>query len=164
MPFALRAIWDREYHWALLWCLIAGASDFLDGFLARRLRVTSPAGAYLDPMADKLLLSGVYLMLGYDRMIPWWLTAVVFGRDALMLIFFAIALLFTKVRQFPPTLWGKLSTALQIVTALIILLSGFMYFGPGERGMKTALIAGTVAATVWSALDYSRIGVRMLRR
>jgi cardiolipin synthase (CMP-forming) len=163
-PYALRAIWNREYEWALLWCLIAGLSDFLDGFLARRLRVASTTGAYLDPLADKILLSGVYFMLGYDRVIPWWVTAVVFGRDALMLLFFVFAFAFTKLREFPPTVWGKLSTAIQIVTALVILLGGIMYFGPHERLIKNTLIGLTVAATAWSALDYLRVGLRMVTK
>lgn len=101
VPFALRSIWLREYEWALLWISIAGLSDFLDGFLARRLKAASPAGAYLDPIADKLLLSGAYLVLGWDRVIPLWLTALVFGRDALMLLFIGFALLQTNVRRFP---------------------------------------------------------------
>lgn len=164
VPLALRAIWNREYEWALLWCFIAGGSDMLDGFLARRLRVTSRTGAYLDPIADKILLSGIYLVLGYDRVIPWWLTAIVFGRDLLMLVFFIFAFLITSVRDFPPTVWGKLSTAVQIFTAFVILLSGVMSFGPHEFLIKRLVMGAAVAATVWSAIDYLRIGLRILQQ
>jgi cardiolipin synthase len=163
VPFALRSIWLREYEWALLWISIAGASDFLDGFLARRLKAASPAGAYLDPIADKLLLSGAYLVLGCDRVIPLWLTAVVFGRDALMLLFIGLALLNTRLRRFPPTVWGKLSTAVQIATALYLLLNAVWYFGPYARPLRGFLIGLTAAATAWSAIDYLRIGLKMLR-
>jgi cardiolipin synthase (CMP-forming) len=164
VPVVLRLIWTREYEWALLWCAIAGASDAVDGFLARRLRATSRAGAYLDPSADKLLLSGAYFVFGYNRVIPWWVTAVVFGRDAIMLLFFAVAFSFTPLRQFPPTVWGKLSTVIQIFTALAILLMGIVSLGPSEYTVRNVFLGVTVAATLWSAIDYFRIGAGMLVR
>jgi cardiolipin synthase len=163
VPVVLHAIWMRQYEWALLWCALAGLSDGLDGFLARRLNAISRAGAYLDPLADKLLLSGIYLTLGLDRAIPWWLTAVVFGRDVLMLLFIAAAILFTKIRDFKPTFWGKLSTAIQIVTALMLLLGRATALGPLARSLEDALVALTVAATSWSAIHYAGSGLGMLR-
>ena len=163
VPVILRAIWNRQYEWALVWCAVAGVSDGLDGFLARRLRATSRTGAYLDPIADKLLLSGVYLTLGLDRAIPWWLTAVVFGRDFLMLAFLAYAILFTRIRNFKPTLWGKLSTAIQIATALVILLSRAGAWGRFTWFFETPMIALTIAATAWSAIHYSWVGIGMLQ-
>jgi cardiolipin synthase len=164
VPLVLRAIWNREYEWALLWCAVAGVTDALDGFLARLFKATSRAGAYLDPIADKLLLSGVYFMLGYDRVIPWWLTAVVFGRDALMLVSIGIAMLTTDLRNFPPTIWGKVSTAIQIVTALMILLKGIMYWSQEWYTVERWLIYLTVVATCWSAAHYLWVGIGMLRR
>jgi cardiolipin synthase (CMP-forming) len=162
VPIVLLAIWERRYEAALLWCAVAGLSDGLDGFLARRLGAQTRLGAYLDPIADKLLLSGVYLTLGLGGVIPWWLTAVVFGRDALMLLFIAGAMLFTNIREFPPTVWGKVSTAVQIATALAILLNRSNWMDL-PRSIEYLLIATTVLATVWSALHYTWIGVRKLR-
>jgi cardiolipin synthase (CMP-forming) len=162
VPIILLAIWERRYESALMWCAVAGLSDGLDGFLARRLNAQTRAGAYLDPIADKLLLSGVYLTLGLAGVIPWWLTAVVFGRDALMLLFIAGAMLFTTIRQFPPTLWGKVSTAVQIVTALAILLDRSNWMDL-PQALEYLLIILTVAATSWSALHYTWIGVRKVR-
>ena len=163
VPVVLRAIWFHEYDWALAWCAVAGLSDGLDGFLARRLRATSRAGAYLDPLADKLLLSGTYLTLGLGHVIPWWLTAVVFGRDLLMLLFLAGAILFTRIREFKPTIWGKISTAVQIFTALAILLNRSSHFGQFPPFFENSAIALTVIATSWSAVHYAWVGVRMLR-
>lgn len=142
-----------------MWCGVAGLSDGLDGFLARRLEAQTRAGAYLDPIADKLLLSGVYLTLGITGAIPWWLTAVVFGRDALMLLFLAGALLFTTIRDFPPTIWGKISTAVQIVTALVVLMNRASILALPER----PFIWTTVLATTWSAAHYSWVGIRLLQ-
>lgn len=163
VPLALAAIWNRQYERALGWCFIAGISDGLDGFLARRLHAQSRFGAYLDPLADKLLLSGVYLTLGVDRAIPWWLVAVVFGRDALMLIFLALLILFTRHRDFPPSIWGKISTAIQIVTALVILLrrSGLLFEIPGHLELFFMLL--TVTATGWSAIHYLWRGLGIVR-
>jgi cardiolipin synthase len=163
VPLALLAIWNRQYERALVWCFIAGISDGVDGFLARRLHAQSRFGAYLDPLADKLLLSGVYLALGLDRAIPWWLVAVVFGRDALMLAFLAIVVLFTRHRDFPPSIWGKISTAIQIATALVILFrrSGLFFEIPAQFELFIMLL--TVAATGWSAMHYLWRGVALVR-
>lgn len=158
VPVVLFAIHQRDYGWALVWCAAAGLSDGLDGFLARRLKAQTRAGAYLDPIADKLLLSGVYLTFGVTGVIPWWLTVVVFGRDALMLLFLAGAILFTDIRHFPPSLWGKISTAIQIVTALAILMNRASLITVVER----PFIIATVAASCWSAVHYSLLGKRML--
>jgi cardiolipin synthase (CMP-forming) len=162
VPVVLLAIWEHRYERALVWCAIAGLSDGLDGFLARRLNAQTRLGAYLDPVADKLLLSGVYLTLGLDGVIPWWLTAVVFGRDGLMLVFLAAALLFTNLREFRPTIWGKISTAVQILTALVILVSRSDLVDV-PRAVEFPFVVLTVVATGWSALHYAWVGLRMWR-
>ncbi len=169
VPVVLTAILNGDPRTALIWLGVAGFSDALDGFLARRLGARSRTGAYLDPIADKCLLSGVYFALAYDRAVPWWLTAIVFGRDAVMLIFIAAVFLFTTVRDFPPTGWGKLSTVIQIVTAIIVLLEGALTFHHAAlerlaRAIGNAMIGATVVTTLWSAIDYLWIGIGMFRR
>ncbi len=165
----LSAILNGDPQGALIWLGVAGMTDALDGFLARRLGVRSRTGAYLYPIADKCLLSGVYFALACNRTVPWWLTAIVFGRDAVMLIFIAVVFLFTAVRDFPPTVWGKLSTAVQIVTGILLLLEDAIVFHPASvqriaRAVEQAMIGATAAATLWSAVDYLWIGIGMLRR
>lgn len=156
VPIALRAIWVHDFGWALLWCAIAGATDALDGFLARRLRARSRFGAYLDPVADKLLLSGVYLALGLKGFIPLWITAIVFGRDLLILAFAAFAFLLTSSRDFPPSIWGKLSTIVQVAAVLVVLLN---LGGP----LTPFALACVALATSWSAVHYLFLGFRMIR-
>ena len=102
---------------ALVLFCIAGLTDVVDGGLARRFGWTTAAGAYLDPIADKMLLSTVFICLAEWGALPWWFVAVVFGRDVLILAASAFALAFTRLRKFPPSFWGKLSTFLQILTA-----------------------------------------------
>jgi cardiolipin synthase len=160
VPVVLRAIWAREFGSALFWCAIAGSTDALDGFLARRLRAGSRFGEYLDPVADKLLLSGSYLVLGLRGMIPMWVTWVVLGRDILILAFAGLAFALTAARSFPPTVWGKLSTIVQVGAVLAVLLSGLL--GWGRPFVRFALVCA-VAATAWSAVHYSMLARRVVR-
>src|SRR5258708_11757370 len=81
-PYLFVLLWRREYGLALVVMFLTGISDGLDGFLARRLNAHSKVGAMLDPIGDKVLLSGSFLILGLDRAIPGWLMWLVLGRDA----------------------------------------------------------------------------------
>ncbi len=159
----LYCIWIHEYAAALGWGFVASVSDVVDGFLARRLHAQSRAGAYLDPIADKLLLSGSYLTLALTGAVPWWVTAVVFGRDAVMLLALAILFLFTKIRDFPPSVWGKVSTAIQILTGLVILLSKADWLGTIGGRIERPFLFLTVIATTWSGVHYFWAGVGRLR-
>jgi len=123
----------------------------LDGFLARRLKVTSSIGALLDPVADKVLLSGSFLTLGLKGVIPFWLMVIVLGRDLLILGFAIIALTRKTRRDFPPSVWGKASTASQIA---------YVLFAVGYEAAITPLVVATIlgwiaaALTIWSGIDY----------
>jgi len=161
-PFVLQAIFNRRHAAALALFAAAAATDGIDGYLARRLRAATPAGAYLDPIADKLLLSGVYLALALIGSLPWWLVAVVFGRDLLILGSSAVALLVTQLRAFPPSVWGKASTALQILTAVAFLARNAAG-SPLLVTVSAALVWPTAVLTVWSGAHYAWRGVRLLR-
>ena len=163
VPFALRAIWFREYDAALLLCAFAGITDALDGFLARRLHARTRFGAYLDPVADKILLSGTYLVFGMNRVIPLWITGLVFGRDLLILLFAAFAFLFTPLREFHPTVWGKVSTIVQVCGALAVLLAGLVLTGTAASVFVAIALGAVVVATTWSAIHYVFVGVKMIR-
>ena len=91
----------------------------IDGYLARRFHWESKLGAMLDPIADKLLLVSLFLALGIDGSIPWWLVSIVLGRDALLLL--GAAFLFRRLKNFPPSKAGKLSTIVQGITILVVL-------------------------------------------
>ena len=73
VPWIWKLLWDRDYEWAIGVGFVASMSDALDGWIARMFSVTSKLGAFLDPIADKLMLSGSYLIFGLDRLVPWWL-------------------------------------------------------------------------------------------
>jgi cardiolipin synthase len=157
-PFVVLAILNAHYGRAIILCFIAGFSDVIDGFLARRLGESTPAGAYFDPVADKILLSAIYITLGVVQAIPWWMVALVFARDILILAMAAYGLLFTSIRKFPPSVWGKISTFLQIAAALVVM--GARDGIPAPVDLALWLM---VAGTIWSGVHYVWQGVHTLR-
>jgi cardiolipin synthase len=161
-PYVAGTILQERYLLAVTIFFIAGLTDIIDGGLARRYGWATPAGAYLDPIADKVLLSTVYICLAMRRSIPWWFVAILFGRDLLILAASGAALLFTGVRRFPPSVWGKFSTFLQLLTAgAWMVRNAFPLFA--FDSIARGLIWPTAAATVWSGLHYGWRGMRILR-
>src|SRR6201984_676920 len=119
--FLILVAYDR-YPWALLVLVISGLSDGIDGLLARSLNQRSALGAYLDPIADKLLLSSSFVILAFKKEIAWWLTIIVLSRDVLILIVAMVIILIWGYRPFPPSLLGKLTTFFQIVLVFTVVL------------------------------------------
>src|ERR1700752_7611 len=115
LPIFLSLISYEHYRWALLVLVIAGLSDLFDGWLARRLNQRSSLGAYLDPIADKLLLSSSFVILAFKQKIAWWLTIIVLSRDVLILIVAIVIILISGYRPFPPSILGKMTTLFEIV-------------------------------------------------
>lgn len=161
-PLVIRAILHGEHGLALALFGIAAATDGIDGELARRFNSITLAGAYLDPVADKVLLSGVYLALALAGMLPWWFVGLIFGRDLLILAVAAYAFLFTAFRKFEPSVWGKLSTFLQIVTAVAWMARNVLIIDWVDA-IARVLVWPTAAATVWSGLHYGWRALRNLR-
>lgn len=161
-PIIIAAILSRRAFAALAIFAVAAATDIIDGYLARRLGSATASGAFLDPIADKLLMTGVYLALALAGSVPWWLVGVIFGRDLLILGASAVALATTKLRAFPPSVWGKASTFFQILTAVCFLgRNAFEY--PVLAALAAALIWPTLALTVWSGVHYGWRGLRLLQ-
>jgi cardiolipin synthase (CMP-forming) len=122
LPFFLIAIEYERYDWALGILILAGVSDGLDGLLARGLNQRTPLGAYLDPIADKLLLSSSYLMLALKGRITWWLAILVLGRDVLLLTASAVILITVGYRPLPPSIWGKATTFFEILLIVLVVV------------------------------------------
>ena len=159
-PLAVRAILAQRFRVALALFFVAAITDGLDGLAARRLNIRTRLGAYLDPIADKLLLSASFLALGVSGAAPWWLVILIFGRDFLILAMAAGALLFTPCREFPPSVWGKISTGFQILAAVVTLADGAV---PGLRLPLAPFFWVAAAATVWSGAGYVWRGVVLVR-
>jgi cardiolipin synthase (CMP-forming) len=158
-PFVAADILHGQWSRALILFFAAGLTDVIDGFLARRFGQPTRVGAYFDPIADKILLVAIYVALGAAQAIPRWMVALVFGRDLLILAMAAYGLLFTSVRKFPPSVWGKISTFFQIAAALVVM--GDRAGIPAPVRLALALM---VAATAWSGIHYAWTGITVLRQ
>jgi cardiolipin synthase len=161
LPIFLILISYEEYKWALLVLIVAGLSDGIDGLLARTLNQRSSLGAYLDPIADKLLLSSSFVILAFKKQIAWWLTIIVLSRDVLILIVAVVILLISGYRPFPPSIYGKLTTALQIFLVFVVVLSS-AYPDLHLALLIRALVYAVTALSVISAFHYSFTTTRRL--
>jgi len=159
-PFVVLAILDGRHTTALGLFALAGFTDFLDGASARKLAMTTQTGAYLDPIADKCLLSGVFLALLAAKIVPKWVVVIIFARDLLILAGVGIVLLFTTVRRFPPSIWGKWSTFTQIVTATVWMARNALQV-PALDSLAWLMLWPCVALTIYSGLDYTWRGIRI---
>lgn len=122
LPFFIIAIKYDKYLAAIAIFVIAGLTDGLDGLLARGLNQRTRLGAYLDPIADKLLLSSSYFVLALKGKIGWWLAILVLGRDVLLLTASATILVTVGYRSFPPSIWGKLTTLFELGLVFMVLV------------------------------------------
>lgn len=147
-----------DYGLALALFVVAGVSDALDGFLAKRFHWESRLGALLDPLADKLLMVASYLMLGAQGHLPLWLVAVVIGRDVVILLGAGTYRLLFGGLEMAPRLPSKANTFLQIVLVAVVLLA--LCCGPAAEGLHTALIAAVLVSSIWSGIDYVWVWTR----
>ncbi|MGA3213241.1 MAG: CDP-alcohol phosphatidyltransferase family protein, partial [Terriglobales bacterium] len=114
VPFILMSVLEGHWKAALVLFVLAGISDGLDGLLARRLGQSSVLGQYLDPIADKLLLSGLFLVLSLVHRIPWRYTVMVFSRDIFLVVTSALLYMVLSYSDFRPSIFGKANTAAQV--------------------------------------------------
>jgi cardiolipin synthase (CMP-forming) len=158
-PYVFVLLWTHQWDAALVWMVIIGATDGFDGYVARRFQATSKLGAMLDPIADKVLLSGAFLTLATNGTIPVWLAWLVLGRDAVILLFVMGVLLFTKLRrEFPPSLAGKLSTIIQMGYVVWVVAGRAGYIlAPDELSYIVLAVTG------WSSVDYGIRGMKLRR-
>ncbi len=154
LPIFLILISYEHYRWALAVLVVAGLSDGIDGLLARQLNQRSSLGAYLDPIADKLLLSSSFVILAFKMEIAWWLTIIVLSRDVLILVVAVVIILIWGYRPFPPSLLGKMTTFFQIVLVFTVVL-GAAYPNALLGGIKQILIYLVAALATVSAFQYS---------
>ena len=162
VPFIVIHLVEGRYLWALVVFVIAGFSDGLDGVLARTLHQQTLLGQYLDPIADKLLLSTMFLVLSILHKIPWKFTVVVFSRDISILAASTVLFAIAGLRNFRPSIFGKANTFSQICAVLFVLLFEI-------HPLRWVWIARTVflRATFWftiiSALHYVILVQQRLR-
>lgn len=122
VPFIVIHLVEGRYLWALIVFIIAGFSDGLDGLLARTLHQQTVLGQYLDPIADKLLLSTMFLVLSILHKISWKYTVLVFSRDISILCASAVLYTIAGLRDFRPSIFGKANTFSQVAAVFFVML------------------------------------------
>ena len=163
LPLILRSILTEHYNWALWMMAAAGISDGLDGYLARKLSQRSAFGMYLDPIADKLLLSSSFLVLAMTEQIPWLVTGLVLARDGSIIIMVVVLVLTTPLRKFPPSVMGKLNTVVQLATIYAVMLD-IVYRGSFFHFARSALMWLTPALVIASSVQYAFLMIRKLTK
>jgi len=153
VPFIVIELVDGHFLSALVLFVIAGMSDGLDGLLARSLHQQTLLGQYLDPIADKLLLSTMFLVLSILHRIPWKFTVLVFSRDISILAASAVLFAIAGLRNFRPSMFGKANTFSQIAAVFFVML----FQVRPTRWLwitRTIFLRATFAFTIVSALHY----------
>ena len=148
------------FCFALLVFSIAAVSDALDGLLARYFNQYSVLGAYLDPIADKLLLVSAFVSLAVLKVIPPWLTVVVISRDILIVTGISIFAMIDIPIEIKPSLVSKCTTVAQLITVFITLLDPPI---PGAYTIKGLLFWITAVLTITSGLHYIYFGLNVLQ-
>jgi cardiolipin synthase len=141
--------------WVYVLLGICMATDFLDGLAARRRGERTRLGAFLDPKPDKLLLGAVFTTLAYQNQVPMWIFVVIFSRDLLIVLGWSVIYILTGTATIEPRMLGKLTTAVQMVTA-------FACITKLPQPVPGALLWLTLIVTVASAIDYVIVGEKKL--
>jgi cardiolipin synthase len=152
------ALAEREYLIALAMFVVAGLSDGVDGYLAKRFNWTSELGKLLDPLADKLLLVTVFVESAWLGLAPWWLTSAVVARDVLIALGALAFRLVVGPLRGRPTLSSKINTAMQLLYPVAMLVNAALNFLP--RDILDALAILVFITTVFSGLNYMAVFTR----
>ena len=158
-PFLVAAILENRFAIGFILFIAAGLSDALDGVLARVLNQRTVLGQYLDPVADKLLLSTLFLVLLHEGLMPLRVTVLVFGRDMGILLVSAILYAAAGRREFAPSIVGKANTLAQVTLVAVVLLHQLTH-APWVVALRSFALWATMILTVLSGLHYAWIAAR----
>jgi cardiolipin synthase len=159
IPLFVIFIINKLFGWALITFAVAGITDGIDGMIARITHKRTELGAYLDPIADKLLLIAAYVTLAIIEILPSWLAVIVVTRDVIILLGFLVFILLTYRPKIQPSLVSKVTTFFQISTILLVLMAGY---APVFKQLSSIAIYGTTLFTIVSGSHYIYVGTRIL--
>ena len=160
VPVVIVLLYQREYSYALFIFTLAGVTDGLDGWIAKRYRLQSALGAMLDPIADKLLLVSTYAMLAMLGDIPFWLLVLVLFRDLLIVGGYWILVAMERKADIAPIWVSKFNTFFQILLVVLVLIdrSGWVVL----NGLISATVVVVVVTSISSGYAYVRTGMRQV--
>ena len=158
VPLIIYLIMNESYGWAFALFLLAGASDAIDGYIAKALDQTSTLGVYLDPLADKALIVSVYLTLGLQGLIEDFVVILVIFRDVLIVGGLLLLLVLRKHWEVKPVLVSKVNTGVQIFLAGAVLAQSGLSLAMAElvQAAVYAVVATTVASGAWYLIVWAR--------
>jgi cardiolipin synthase (CMP-forming) len=156
-PIAI-ALYSHENVRALALFVVAGLSDGLDGFLAKKFHWTSDLGKVLDPLADKLLMVTVFVECAWLNLVPWWLTAAVVARDVLIGLGALVFRMWFGPLRGRPSVFSKINTGMQLLYILTIMVEGAIGFPPPEMADALAIIL--LMTTLLSGGNYVAVFTR----
>jgi len=160
VPVIIWALLSGETVFAFIVFLLAGISDAVDGAVARMMDQQTEFGTALDPIADKLMLVSVFLLLAWLGEIPLWLAILVLSRDVLIIVGFLLAFVLGKAVAIRPLFVSKANTFAQIVLAALVM--GLLAFDLQMPVVKISLVYATALLTAVSAIAYTVQGMRYL--
>lgn len=158
VPVVVFLILSHQLNWAFVLFALAGLSDALDGFLARIWKAKTTFGAYLDPLADKALLMGVYIALAKIGLIGLWIVILVVFRDLLIVGGILLMFVFHESVDMKPLLISKINTAVQLGFALFVLGQGGAYLGIPDINLYLSYLVALT--TILSGVSYIRLGLK----
>jgi cardiolipin synthase len=160
VPLFIIFLLKDMFHFALLVFTVAAISDGLDGLFARYLDQRTLLGAYLDPLADKLLLTSAFIVLAVIKIVPAWLAVIVISRDILIVLGIAIFAMADISIEIRPRIISKCTTVFQLFTIFFLLLDPKI---PGADMIKWILYWLTAGITILSGLHYTYIGMNFIQ-
>jgi len=158
IPVFITAVIYKKHQYAFFLFVLAAITDLLDGYIARVTDQKTALGTFLDPLADKLLLTSSFILFSFNAWIPLWLTITVISRDIIVVIGWLLLYMITHDVRIEPVLLGKTAIAFQLVTLAFVLLSVNM---PTVTIPKEFLFAVTATLTALSGLQYIYKGLRI---
>ncbi|MDY0040918.1 MAG: CDP-alcohol phosphatidyltransferase family protein [Desulforhabdus sp.] len=158
-PVIVWLLLDARLNYALVVFFIAGLTDGLDGLIARVFHQKTKLGAYLDPLADKLLLVSSFILLGHLGLVPIWLSVIIVSRDALILLGLMTLMFHNVAVEIKPSITSKLTTLLQLLTVLVVLSSSYHSL---PRWVYSILFLFAATFSIASGLQYVLKGLQLL--
>ncbi len=155
IPIIVVLLLTNHRHTAIGFLIFSFLTDALDGWIARRRGEQTKLGAFLDPMADKLLLSSLFLTLTFMRGVPIWIFVVVFSRDLLIVLGWSVIYILTRSFKITPRPLGKLTTSVQMLAAFLVIVKANTY-------AQFISLWAVVIITAISTIDYVIVGEKLL--
>ena len=159
VPVFVMAVVYGHFSWAIVIFFCAGITDGLDGLIARVRHQKTSLGAILDPIADKLLLTSAFIVLGVQHLTPFWLTLIVVSRDVIISLGMLVVVLLGLSYEIKPRMVSKATTAIQIITVLVVLAAQLQF---NVRHYLMVFYVITVILTIVSGLYYMYLGMKIL--